>query len=147
MPLETAGEWLGSGHDVTNLGVIVEDSAAVSRLVDGLQEALAEPIGSGTIIVMGWREAMPQLSAAVAIDDFGNYLVYGILFTIIGFGIVNTVLMSVMHRYREFGGAPGARASTGADRSLGTGRGTGADGRQRRHRHHARDLLDLVLLR
>ena len=103
MPIETAGEWLGSGHDVTNLGVIVEDSAAVSHLVDGLQEALAEPIGSGTIIVMGWREAMPQLSAAVAIDDFGNYLVYGILFTIIGFGIVNTVLMSVMHRYREFG--------------------------------------------
>jgi ABC-type lipoprotein release transport system permease subunit len=103
LPLETAGEWLGSGRDVTNFGVIVEDSAGVSRLVEGLQEALAEPIGSGTTIVMGWREVMPQLSAAVAIDDFGNYLVYGILFIIIGFGIVNTVLMSVMHRYREFG--------------------------------------------
>ena len=46
---------------------------------------------------------MPELAAAVAIDDFGNYLVYGILFVIIGFGIVNTVLMSVMHRHREFG--------------------------------------------
>ena len=103
MPLETAGEWLGSGRDVTNLGVIVEDSAAVSRLVVGLQDALAEPIQSGTATVMGWREAMPQLSAAVAIDDFGNYLIYGILFVIIGFGIVNTVLMSVMHRSREFG--------------------------------------------
>ena len=103
MPLETAGGWLGSGDDVTNLGVVVEDSAAVSRLVAELQDVLAEPIGSGTATVMGWREAMPELSAAVAIDDFGNYLIYGILFVIIGFGIVNTVLMSVMHRYREFG--------------------------------------------
>ena len=46
---------------------------------------------------------MPELSAIVAIDEFGNYVVYGILFVIIGFGIVNTVLMSVMHRHREFG--------------------------------------------
>ena len=28
---------------------------------------------------------------------------YGILFMIIAFGIVNTVLMSVLHRHREFG--------------------------------------------
>ena len=52
---------------------------------------------------MEWQEAMPELAAAVAIDDFGNYLVYAILFTIIAFGIVNTVLMSVLHRHREFG--------------------------------------------
>ena len=39
----------------------------------------------------------------MAIDDFGNYVVFGILFVIIGFGIVNTVLMSVLHRHREFG--------------------------------------------
>lgn len=102
IPLKTAGKWLGSGRDVTNFGVIVEDSADVSRLVMGLRDALTEPIQSGTTTVRSWHEAMPQLSAIVAIDDFGNYLVYGILFVIIGFGIVNTVLMSVMHRYREF---------------------------------------------
>ena len=103
MPLKTAGKWLGSGRDVTNFGVIVEDSADVSRLVVELRDALTEPIQSGTTTVTSWQEAMPQLSAIVAIDDFGNYVVYGILFVIIGFGIVNTVLMSVMHRYREFG--------------------------------------------
>ena len=103
MPLKTAGKWLSSGGDVTNFGVIVEDSADVSRLVVGLREALTEPIQSGTTTVTSWQEAMPELSAIVAIDDFGNYLVYGILFVIIGFGIVNTVLMSVMQRHREFG--------------------------------------------
>jgi len=57
----------------------------------------------GAVTVMGWREAMPELDAAVKIDNFGNYLFQGIMFTIIALGIVNTVLMSVLHRYREFG--------------------------------------------
>ena len=103
IPLTTAGEWLGSGDDVTNVGVVVADSTEVPRLVRRLRQALADPIATGSAKVMGWREANPALSAAVAIDDLGNYLVYGILFTIIGFGIVNTVLMSVLHRHREFG--------------------------------------------
>jgi ABC-type lipoprotein release transport system permease subunit len=68
-----------------------------------LEQALADPIGRGDARVMGWREANPALAAAIAIDSFGNYLVFGILFLIIAFGIVNTVLMSVLHRHREFG--------------------------------------------
>jgi ABC-type lipoprotein release transport system permease subunit len=103
VPLETVGAWLGSGQDVTNVGVLVAQSRDVPRLTSQLRMSLSGLIESGAIRVMGWREAMPELSAAVAIDDFGNYLIYGILFVIIGFGIVNTVLMSVLHRHREFG--------------------------------------------
>ena len=103
IPLQTAGEWLGSEHDVTNVGVVLTSSLAVAAVTAHLEETLADPIGRGDARVMGWREANPALAAAIAIDDFGNYLVFGILFTIIAFGIVNTVLMSVLHRHREFG--------------------------------------------
>ena len=103
VPLETVGAWLGSGQDVTNVGVLVAQSNDVPRVASQLRASLAELIESDVIRVIGWREAMPELNAAVAIDDFGNYLVHGILFVIIGFGIVNTVLMSVLHRRREFG--------------------------------------------
>ena len=103
VPLATVGAWLGSGQDVTNVGVLVAQSTDVPRVALQLRASLAELIESGVIRVIGWREAMPELNAAVAIDDFGNYLVHGILFVIIGFGIVNTVLMSVLHRHREFG--------------------------------------------
>ena len=48
-------------------------------------------------------EAMPALAAMVVVDEYGNYFIFGILFIIIGFGVVNTVLMSVLHRHREFG--------------------------------------------
>ena len=103
IPLATAGEWLGSAGDVTNVGVVVDDSSAAAGVAARVERALAEPIARGDVRVMGWREANPALAAAVAIDDFGNYLVQGFIFTIVAFGIVNTVLMSVLHRRREFG--------------------------------------------
>ena len=103
IPLTTAGEWLGSQQDVTNVGVLLNGSAATGRVADRLERVLADPVARGEARVMRWREADPALAAAVAIDDFGNYLVQAFLFTIIAFGIVNTVLMSVMHRHREFG--------------------------------------------
>ena len=103
IPLATAGDWLGSQSDVTNVGVVLDGSAATALVRGHLERALADPVTRGEARVMGWREADPALAAAIAIDDFGNYLTNGFLFVIIAFGIVNTVLMSVMHRRREFG--------------------------------------------
>ena len=103
IPLDTVGAWLGTGQDVTSLGLLVTQSNDVPGLASRLRTSLSGLVESDVIRVMDWREAMPELDAAVAIDDFGNYLVHGILFVIIGFGIVNTVLMSVLHRHREFG--------------------------------------------
>ena len=102
IPLATADEWLGSSGDVTNVGVVLDDSAATAGVAARVERALEGPVARGDARVMGWREANPALAAAVAIDDFGNYLVQGFIFTIIAFGIVNTVLMSVLHRRREF---------------------------------------------
>ena len=101
--LQTGGDWLGSGRDVTNVGVVVNESTAVEGVAAHLARALVEPVTRGDVRVMDWRESTPALASAIAIDDFGNYLIHTVLFTIIGFGIVNTVLMSVLHRHREFG--------------------------------------------
>jgi len=103
VPLATAGAWLGTGAEVTQIAVLVGDSLQVELVRRALERALAGPIERGDLSVAGWRESMPELDAAVKIDDFGNYLMNGILFTIIAVGIVNTVLMSVLYRHREFG--------------------------------------------
>ena len=103
IPIETAGEWLDAGHDVTSVGLMVDVSTAVPAILRDLRQALAEPIASGDATVTGWREAMPALRDAVLVDEWGAYLIFVVLFVIIGFSIVNTVLMSVLHRNREFG--------------------------------------------
>ena len=82
---------------------MVEDSTEVSSLVRDLRQALADPLDAGRATVLGWREAMPALASLVAVDQYGSYVIFGVLFIIIALGIVNTVLMSVLHRHREFG--------------------------------------------
>ncbi len=103
IPLRTAGSWLRSGDDVTTIAVLVDRSRAVPAVTQALERELFDEIETGQLTVLTWREASPELDAAVRIDDFGNYVWQGIMFGIIALGIVNTVLMSVMYRKREFG--------------------------------------------
>ena len=103
IPLSTAGAWLGCGGDVTTMGVLLANSDHVPPVRRALQQRLSENPRLGGLRVLSWQESLPELDAAVKIDDFFNYLFQGILFGIIALGIVNTVLMSVMYRRREFG--------------------------------------------
>jgi ABC-type lipoprotein release transport system permease subunit len=103
IPLATGGAWLHSGYDVTTIAVLLDRSRAVPAIQRALQRGLATEVESGELAVLNWREVSPELNAAVRIDDFGNYIWQGIMFGIIALGIVNTVLMSVMYRKREFG--------------------------------------------
>lgn len=103
IPLATAGSWLRSGDDVTTIAVLLDSSSKVRGVSRTLERELGAEIEAGNLTVLGWREATPVLDAAVRIDDLGNYVWQGIMFGIIALGIVNTVLMSVMYRKREFG--------------------------------------------
>jgi ABC-type lipoprotein release transport system permease subunit len=53
--------------------------------------------------VLAWPELVPEIVQALLLDDIGNYLTLAILITVAGFGILNTILMSVFERVREFG--------------------------------------------
>jgi ABC-type lipoprotein release transport system permease subunit len=103
IPLATAGSWLRSGSDVTTIAVLLDRSRAVPGVTRALERELADHIERGALTVLTWQESSPELNAAVRIDDMGNYVWQAIMFGIIALGIVNTVLMSVMYRRREFG--------------------------------------------
>lgn len=55
------------------------------------------------IVVQDWQELMPQLVQFIVLDDAGNYVFLFLILILVLFGIVNTVLMSVLERTREFG--------------------------------------------
>jgi ABC-type antimicrobial peptide transport system permease subunit len=46
---------------------------------------------------------MPQLVQFILIDDAGNYVFLTLILIMVVFGVLNTVLMSVLERTREFG--------------------------------------------
>jgi len=101
IPLATAQEWLGIPGAVTTEALLLRNSRDVGPVRRELASALAD--WSDDAAVLGWRESMPQLDAAVRMDDWADYVFHLVLFVIAATAIVNTILMSVMYRTREFG--------------------------------------------
>lgn len=60
-------------------------------------------IDTAAVRVLPWPEVMPDLKQAIEMDNYSSILFLGILLIVVAFGILNTVLMSVTERFKEFG--------------------------------------------
>jgi ABC-type lipoprotein release transport system permease subunit len=67
------------------------------------KERIRSAITDQDIVALDWHEMMPQLVQFIVIDDAGNYIFLMLILIMVVFGILNTVLMSVLERTREFG--------------------------------------------
>ncbi len=97
--LAAAQEMLGLGGDVTQITAHVPSARDAEGAAARAKEAFA---GSG-LAVLSWQEALPDLAEYVAAEQGEIYVFYSIIFAMVALGIVNTVLMSVLERMREFG--------------------------------------------
>lgn len=99
LPLATAQSWLAAEGGVTALAVLLDSSRETRRIIRDLEDRL-DPTAAE---VLSWRESSPELDAAVKIDDLGDWVFHLITLAIVALAILNAILMSVMHRQREFG--------------------------------------------
>lgn len=88
-----------SREPITRFSVFLNDPDTLGQWKAALEQAVANE----RITVLDWREMMPQLVQFIVIDDAGNYVFLIIILVMVVFGIINTVLMSVLERTREFG--------------------------------------------
>ncbi len=96
MPLGASQEFLDLGPRVHQIALLLEDARFSEELANiGQQKFLA-------LEVLSWGEALPELKEFIVIDDGGNYVMNLILFLLISFTVLNTLLMSVLERGREF---------------------------------------------
>ena len=94
----------GEGADVskqpiTRFAIFLDDPDTLYHWKEKIKTA----VESNTIIAMDWQEMMPQLVQFIIIDDAGNYVFLVLILIMVIFGVLNTVLMSVLERTREFG--------------------------------------------
>ncbi len=73
------------------------------READGMAAALRDALPSDLYQVQTWQEAMPMVTAILRMYDGFIFLWFFVVFIAMGFGIVNTTLMAVYERIREFG--------------------------------------------
>jgi ABC-type lipoprotein release transport system permease subunit len=86
-------------HAVTRLAVFLDDPDDAERL----KAALGADSLPANAVALDWQEMMPQLVNFIVLDDVGNYVWLMIILVVVLFGILNTILMSVLERTREFG--------------------------------------------
>jgi ABC-type lipoprotein release transport system permease subunit len=102
MNVGAAQELLAMEGRVSVIAIAIDDldhlERVRARLLTGITEASIPQTS-----VLTWTEVMPDLAQAMAFDRIGDYFFMIVLIIIVTFGILNTVLMSVTERFREFG--------------------------------------------
>jgi putative ABC transport system permease protein len=87
----------GAGHSIVlraaNVDAVAELQQQVETLV-GDQDRLA---------VRDWEALQPGLKQAIQADMTSAWFMYGVLIILVAFSVLNTQLMSVLERTREFG--------------------------------------------
>ena len=72
--------------------------------VDSLMMRLkVELQGSETVVARDWNELQPGLRQAIRADMASAWFMYAVLIVLVAFSVLNTQLMSVLERTREFG--------------------------------------------
>ncbi len=99
LPLPEAQWFYGATDLVTSLALHIEDPDEIQSVVKNVKSRL----DMESYEVLDWKEMLPDLVQAKALDSAGNYIVYFILYLIIAFGIFGTILMMTKEREYEFG--------------------------------------------
>ena len=99
MGLKTAQSLLAMNNKINVIVIKASDINNLSKI----ENNLSAKISNSKLTVLPWNVVNPELQQAIQLDNVSGILFLGILIVIVAFGILNTVLMSVTERFREFG--------------------------------------------
>jgi putative ABC transport system permease protein len=99
MGLKSAQSLLAMGNKVNIIAIKANNLNNLKEI----KAKLSSKLQNKNLIVLPWNEVNPELQQAIQLDNISGILFLGILIVIVAFGILNTVLMSVTERFREFG--------------------------------------------
>ena len=100
LPIDRIRTVLGyESDDASLISVVIQDQRRSAKMRDMIHARLNDP----ALEVLSWRETQSDLSSIITLDKAGNRIILILIGLLIAAGILNTLLMSVMERTREFG--------------------------------------------
>ena len=99
LPLPEAQELLALPQRVHEIVVIAHDLEEVDELTEELRATFAGP----DLAIAPWQEFARSFYDAMKMDQQGTWISLFIILLIVAIGVLNTVLMSVLERTREYG--------------------------------------------
>jgi ABC-type lipoprotein release transport system permease subunit len=87
-----------SGDEATQLGLVLKRPEDQGFVID----AITHMVNGKEVAVLPWQSVLPEVASFIRLRRTSNGVFHGLLFVIILFTILNTLLMSVIERDREF---------------------------------------------
>lgn len=83
---------------ITSLAIILDGVNHMPRVMSELKNRFDQQYE-----IMSWQEMLPELDQYIKTDNVSGIIMLWIIYIVIGFGILGTVLMMTLERTREFG--------------------------------------------
>jgi putative ABC transport system permease protein len=90
----------GAVHEVVVLGASLDD---VQKIKMELAGGIKQTKNNKNTVVLDWMELMPGLIQTIQMDLVSALIMYIILIVVVAFSILNTFLMAIFERTREYG--------------------------------------------
>ena len=87
----------GRGHNIVINAPELSQLSSVQHAVNNILTA------NDRLVVLDWEQLQPGLKQAIQADFTSAWFMYGVLIVLVAFSVLNTQLMSVLERTREFG--------------------------------------------
>jgi len=94
---DDVAQLLGTGNGIHEIAILLKDGQKVDTLAAGYKSQYPK------LLVQTWGEIEPEMGLLTGLMDQMMYIIMGIILLALMFGIINTMLMAVLERQREFG--------------------------------------------
>ncbi len=94
-----ARDMLGLEQGITEAAVLLPSHEMTGKTAEALEHRLPTP----PLAIQTWRDLLPLVRVTIELYDTFIFLWFLVVFIAMAFGIVNTLLMAVFERIREFG--------------------------------------------